>query len=152
MAASERHYDVANKVIEILKAQANLGNLPPFDQHDIKLMEIDGHVVPTKGISVAISEESEGRGMNASDDIRYSVIVTRSLPRTNTPQGIEQKSKFRVVMRTMFNRKRIGVDPSSEIITVSRAARIRNPKKWEQENIDSNSYVVTTTIRELRNP
>ena len=152
MAASERHMDVANKVLELLKAQATAGNLPPFDASDIKLTEADGTRRPTKGIMVSLGEESEGRGLNASDDIRYVVIVTRNLPRADTTQGMIGKSKFRVVMRTLFNRKRIGVDPASDIITISRPARIRIPKLWEQEGIDSNSYAVITTIRELRNP
>lgn len=145
MAALERHFDVANRVVALLKTQ----NLKPFNPSDIRLEEFPFIKEPAFGIAVSLEKEEELTGLNDREDIYYTVQVTRILTNLSISDAMKSRSQFRTVMRRLFNHKRIGVDPN-EIITHMRFGQIISPKDFARSNIDTSVCYVSCLIREIR--
>ena len=145
MAASERHFDVAEKVVELIKAE----DLGPFKSSDVRLEEFPFIKEPAFGIAVSLSKEQELTGLNDKEDIYYTVQITRILTNLSLSDAMKSRSQFRVSMRNLFNHKRIGVD-ENEIITHMSFGQIIAPKEFTRSNIDTSVCYVSCLIRETR--
>lgn len=145
MGAPERHYDVANRVLYMLRDQA----IESINPDDIRLEEFPFLQKPSRGISVSMMGESEGTGLNDRDDIVYRVQLTRVLENLHPYDGMEDRSKWRRVVWDLFHRRRIGVCPE-EIITRVEPQRILLPQQWNNWNIDASVMQVSCKIREVR--
>jgi hypothetical protein len=141
---SARHFDFVQKVIEYLRGE----QIPGIKPGDIRYEEFDGIKQPSYGIVVSMLPESEGRGTNTQDDIRYGVQVTRILSKLHPSEGLKHKSEFRDLVRNLFHRKRLGV-ADEELITTIRHSQWVVPRRWKK-NIDASAMNVYCLVRELR--
>lgn len=148
MAAVDRHLTHADRVVEVLR-----GITWP---DGIKADEIQRReetltsMAPTRGIFVIVLEEQYGNGVAQKTDVRYRVMVVRSMP-TDTHQrnGLDYRSRFRNLLRAALHEQRIMTDGSCEIITKTKPGTMRLPDEWRKRNLDISMMEVTTLIREL---
>lgn len=143
MAQVDRHKEVKDRIIELLRQQNFVSVRPESIRY-----EDPPTLMPSVGIIVSPMEEGEGVGTNAQDDIRYTFRVTRVIGRTQPTEGLEGKSAFRNKIRQVFHRKRIG-GIECELITVVRYADFTSMPKW-RKNLDVCSMLITVTVRETR--
>ncbi len=145
MSASDRHHEVAEKIREMLAAEAeNLG----FDPGDIRVEDYPFNNQPRYGIAVSSVGESEGAGTNARDDIGYVTQIARVLHRLGDG-GSQSRSQWRTRCRILFNRKRLGLD-GCELISRVSFGQIAIPREWRDWNIDASVVRVTSFVREGR--
>ena len=143
MSQLERHVEIRDRIIALLQ-QETFANIRP---ESIRY-EDPPSLKPSVGIVVSPMEEGEGVGTNAQDDIRYTFRITRVIGRISPSDGLNSKSTFRVRIRQIFHRKRIG-GIECELVTVVRYADFLSIPKW-RKNLDVCSMLVTVTVRETR--
>ncbi len=100
-----RHLQVAEKVVEILRANLN----EDYEREDIRIEDFPFTREISRGVVVSVLDESEGIGTNEHDDIKYRVQITRVKTKLHPKDGIEQKSSWRFMIRRLFHRKLIGL-------------------------------------------
>jgi hypothetical protein len=144
MAQTDRHEEIKNRIIALLKAE----NFAPMRASDVRYEDPISRV-PSVGIIVSPMEESEGTGTNLQDDIRYTFRVTRCIGRLQSNEGLLNKSYFRTRLRQIFHRKRIG-GIECELVTIVRHADFTSIPKWRDKNLDVTSMLITVTVRETR--
>jgi hypothetical protein len=148
MVWHDRHYAVAKKVMEILKAERFDG----FNPKDIRIEDFPFKVQPVRGIVISPLDEEQAVGTNTNDDVRYKVQVSRILPKPSNIEGLRSRSVWRYAIRDLFNRKRIGVDTPGgcEIVTGVEFSTIKIPRLWDSWSVDASVCIVSCLIREPR--
>ncbi len=119
---------------------------------EIRLEEFPFHKRPMHGLAVSLLEEQEGQGLNDADDIRYRVQLTRIVGNIHHSDGMESRSEWRVRVRRLFHRKRIGVDApgACEIITTVTPQNLIMQRQFYKWNVDASVMIVNCLIREIR--
>jgi len=147
MSAASRHKDVIDTVESLIKT--NISLFPPFRSSDVQVVEFSTDQYPSYGIIISPATDREVSGLNDQDDIVYPVRVTRMITNNSPSDGIENRSKFFIGIRSLFNHRRIGVTVQ-EVITRTRSGSFTAPKEWSRNNLDVSVMIVETTIREPR--
>ncbi len=86
MPSVQRHYEVAQRVIDILKTNANLQDIK---RDQIYLTRFPFVSAPSYGIAVSPLVEEEGTGLNELDDVAYPVQLTKILHRLHPSDGLD---------------------------------------------------------------
>jgi hypothetical protein len=147
MPQDERHIDIANRIMQLLKDNAS--KFAPFTAQDIRYEDPDSRNIEF-GIVVSPLTEAEGTGTNAQDDIGYRFMIRRSIAKTapGDMHAAKAKSKFRVTLRKIFHRKRIGIE--CELLTKLTAGDYVAKRRYKRGSFDVTALIVTTWIRESR--
>lgn len=147
MPQPERHIDIANRIIELLRN--NISDLAPFNAEDIRYEDPDSRNVEY-GIVISPLVEAEGVGTNAQDDIGYRFMIRRSIAKSSPgdEDAATAKSRYRVALREIFHRKRIGIE--CELLTKIQAGDYIAKRRYRRGSFDVTAIIVTTWIRESR--
>ena len=147
MPREDRHIEIAERIMRLLKDNAS--GFKPFGQGDIRYEDPDSRNV-SYGIVVTPLGESETTGTNAQDDIGYRFLVRRGIQKSSTNDMAEAraKSQWRIAVRDIFHRKRIGIE--CELITKVVPGDHTAKRRYEASNFDISAMIVTTWIRENR--
>jgi hypothetical protein len=144
----DSHKAFIDRVVQMLKAQKWEGIQPS----DIQVMDFPFSRTPAYGLIVSPIDETEGTGVNSSDDIRYGLQVVRVLGGVSDSDGIMSRQAWRSKLRDMFHRKRIGVQLGNacEIITTVRFGTIKLRREWDRSKIDASAVFIYCLVREPR--
>ena len=144
MARADRHYEVAARIVTLIKTQT----FTDIQSSDVELIDYPYEEKPTRGIFVSMLEEQEGVGLNDYDDWRYRCLVTRIYGQIQ--EGQQERSKFRVIIRDLFHNKRFMNSPAGacDILGAVRPSKMKMPKGTSAGEVSQ--MVVSALIREVR--
>lgn len=146
MAAADRHLAHADRIVTLLQ-----GITWPDGVKSDEIRRNDDFLTggqPSRGIHVVTMEEEYGVGVAAKTDVRYVCMVVRVMPQNHPREGLNYRSRFRVLVRQTFHETRIMTDtPVCEIITKTKPSTFRFPREWKK-GLDITAMRIGTLIRE----
>jgi hypothetical protein len=145
MGRENRHEEIGERIVELISSD----NRNEFRPGDVRLEDITATKEPAYGVSVWCSEEKEGMGTVARHDIGYVFQVWRVVHALGS-DDVGDKSRWRVMIRDLFHRKRIGIS-GCELYTQVGFSDVAIPSKWLNQNISASPLTVTCYVRETRN-
>ncbi len=152
MAESERHYSHATIIRDaLITYYGSNAEADGIKADEIRISDdFMESYAPSRGIHVTEVKEGRGIGLVGFRAIRYQALVSRVMPKTDSTTAMQNRSKFRQVIYSLFDNKRImSADaPICELITKVSAQDFKLPRPWREAGLDITSMMVMTHVRE----
>lgn len=121
----------------------------PFSSFETRIEDFQDTYAPDHGISVSPERDGEKPGLNSTDDIVYSTLITR------TVHALENEDKgrrlaFRTLVRVNFHNKKILCTTGCLVVSTVDFGPVAVPKAWDLKNKSVSIMRVNMLVRESR--
>lgn len=151
----ERHCDILSCIKDTLDAAILADGrftTPagiPKRSFDTRIEDYSQTADPEQGIIISPERESERPGLNSSDDIVYSTLITR-VTHSLDSEDKEKKLSFRALVRLLFHNKKIECAPGCLVVSFVDFGPISSEREWETRNQSTSIIRVNMLVREPR--
>ena len=121
----------------------------PLKSFETRIEDFDRTAKPEAGIIISPEKEFERPGLNSTDDILYSSLITRTVHALGSDDK-QKRLAFRAMVRLLFHNKKILCAPGCLVVSTVDFGDVKSRRDWEKDNDSVSTIRVNMLCREPR--